>query len=492
MSQSTVDRRSDANLNADNPYLAGLYGPVADEVDLRDLAIDGEIPVDLSGIYVRNGPDPKYPPRGRYHWFDGDGMLHAIGFAGGRARYTNRWIRTAPFGDEQARGRALWTGLLHPVTDNPLEAPYKDTANTDVIWFGGELLATWYICGLPYRVDPRGLATLGVHDFATGKTRRISAHAKVDATTGELMFFSYGRRSELEYGLVSAAGQLVHSEAIAVPGPRLPHDMAITENYSILMNLPLYFTDEAIRQKRWRVAFHRDVPARFALVPRSGSGAASTAAQPVRWFEAEPCYVYHTVNAWEEGDEVVMVACRVDDPLPAPNYERDGAWAPAMANLRLNARLHRWRFNLVTGQTREETIDDRNSEFPCTNMGRLGRRTRFAYNMSIADTPTLLFDGLIKYDTDTGVSEQYAFGPGRYGSEAVFAPRNGKDGTDVEAGEDDGYVVTIVSYLGEDRAEALVFEATDIAGGPIARVAIPHRIPLGFHACWVPGQALLE
>lgn len=480
----------DPTTNAENPYLAGPYAPVPTESELDDLEVIGELPKDLFGVYVRNGPNPRHPPRGRYHWFDGDGMLHAVSFANGRARYHNRWVGTRHLARDNQAGRSLWTGLLHPVSDNPTDAPYKDTANTDILVFGDRLLATWYICGQPYKVDPATLETHGIQGFETHDegqakmTRQISAHAKVDPVTGELLFFSYGKRPELIYGQVAATGELTRAQRIPLPGPRLPHDMAITENYSILMDLPLFYTAQAMEQKRWRIAFHRDMPARFALVPRAGAN------QEPRWFEAEPCYIYHTINAWEEDDEVVLIACRVTDPIPEPDYQRDGQWARMMANLRLTAHMHEWRFNLTTGETREKTLDDRNSEFPCINAGRMGRPTRYSYNASLADAPTLLFDGLIKYDCQTGAAERHEFGPGRYGSEAVHAARNGASGADPAMAEDDGYVVTIVSDAGDNRAEAQVFLAADIPRGPVARVVIPRRVPLGFHACWMPGQSL--
>jgi carotenoid cleavage dioxygenase len=475
-----------SDLNVTNPYLNGPYAPVEREFDADcDLEVTGELPRDLHGMYVRNGPNPRYRPTGKYHWFDGDGMLHAIRFEDGRARYCNRWVRTEHLADEDAAGKALWTGLLHSVAKNPRKSPYKDSANTDVVVFGGELLTTWYICGLPYRVDPSTLETRGVHAFGQDRPRRISAHAKVDPVTGELIYFSYGMAPKISYSVVSAGGELAHDIDIPLPGPRLPHDMAITENYSILMDLPLFFTEQAVRQGRWRVSFRRDIPARFAVIPRRGG------ADDVRWFEADPCYIYHTVNAWEEGNEVVMIACKVLEPLPAPEYERDGFWAHMMANLRVRARLVRWRFNLDTGATLEEPIDDRSSEFPTMNMSRLGRRTRYAYNMSIPDTPTLLLDGLIKYDTDTGKAESHDFGPGRHGSEAVFAPRSGSGASaPIEQTEDDGYVLTMVSDAREGRSEVLVYDARAVSAGPMVRVRLPQRVPLGFHACWMPGGQL--
>ncbi|WP_428268480.1 carotenoid oxygenase family protein [Haliangium sp.] len=471
-----------SDLNATNPYLRGPYAPVAHESFAEVEILAGELPADLDGVFVRNGPNPKFAPRGRYHWFDGDGMLHAVHLRGGRARYRSRWIQTVHLAEEEAAGQALWRGLLEPTSDNPRSALFKDSANTDVVLFGHELLATWYICGLPYRVDPITLETLAPHRFGAERPRRISAHAKVDPVSGELCFFAYGPKPSLDYGVVSAAGELIHSVEIPLPGPRLPHDMAITEHHAVLMDLPVFPTEKGLRERRWQVRFHPDVPARFGIVPRRGD------ADEIRWFEAAPCYIYHVVNAWEEGSEVVMVGCRVEDPTPPAERERDGIWARMMANLRVRAKLHRWRFDLATGNTREEVLDDRNTEFPALNMGRLGRPSRFAYNVSLADTPTLLFDGLVKYDLADGATSAYSFGPGRFGSEPGFAPRAGADG---RAGdEDDGYLVSFVHDQREDRSELLVFDARDLGAGPCTRLALPERVPLGFHACWVPGAAI--
>lgn len=467
-----------AVINSDNPYLSGSYAPVDREVDGDDLeVIAGQIPADLEGVYVRNGPNSKFEPRGEYHWFDGDGMLHAIRFRGGKASYRNRYVRTEHLAQDEAAGHTLWTGLMESTRENPKGAPYKDTANTDVYFHNKELVASWYICGKPYRVDPVSLESRGATDFGAGRPMRISAHGKVDDQTGELMVFDYGPRPPfMSYGVVNADGALVHWTEIDVPGPRLPHDMAITERYSVLMDLPVFFGEKAMRERKWAVEYH-DLPARFGVLPRHGDGAS------IKWFEAERCYIYHVVNAWEEGDEVVMVACRCDDPLPKLD-PADGKWARMMANLRLKARLHEWRFNLETGQTRERPLDDLVTEFPSVDARVHGRRNRFAYNVRIAETPTLVFDGLVKYDLDTGRRAVHEFGPGRFGSEAPFAPAVGS------TTEDHGYLISFVHDARADRSEAVILDARDIEGEPVARVALPQRVPLGFHACWVPEAAL--
>src|SRR5205823_6246493 len=134
-------------------------------------------------------------------------------------------------------------------------------ANTDVVFFDGKVLATWYLCGEPYGLDPMTLDTLGVDDFGGTRTCRISAHPKVDAATGELLFFDYGPVAPyLSYGVVGPSGTVKHLVELDLPGPRLPHDMAVTENYSILMDLPLINDPEAAKHGRHKLFFNRDTP----------------------------------------------------------------------------------------------------------------------------------------------------------------------------------------------------------------------------------------
>jgi carotenoid cleavage dioxygenase len=235
-------------LAAENPYLGGPYEPTRQEVTLTDLEVVGEIPDDLNGVYVRNGPNPQFDPRGRYHWFDGDGMVHALHLADGRASYRNRWIRTEAFELERQAEEPIWSGIIEPFSENPPDAPEKDTANTDVIFHNDHLLALWYRAGKPYALDPVTLETVGSEDFGGTLRCEVSAHAKVDERTGELFFFDYGFTPPfMRYGVVGPDGLVRHFVPIDLPGPRLPHDMAITEKHAILMDLPLYNEPEAAR-----------------------------------------------------------------------------------------------------------------------------------------------------------------------------------------------------------------------------------------------------
>ncbi len=457
-----------------SPYCTGSYAPIATEGEARCELLSGEIPRDLDGLLVRNGPNPKFAPRGRYHWFDGDGMLHAVRIRDGRATYRNRWVKTNDLAREESEQRALWGGIMDQASP---PARYKDTSNTDVIFHGGVLKTLWYLSGVPYRVDANSLETLGPDKFLGTYDGAVAAHAKVDPRSGELLFFDFGHTAPfMHFGVADSEGRLTHREPVPLPAARLPHDLAITENYAILMDLPVIFDDKAMAQGRWRTSFRRDLPARFAVVSRRRP-------DQQRWFEAEPCYIYHTINAWEEGDEIIMVGCRVADPYQAPRPE-DGPWAVMMATLRIQATLHKWRFNLRTGETKEESLDDRNAEFPSIDSRVLGRRSRFAYNVIIGSEPTVFFDGIIKYDTETGESESLLFGAGRRGSESPFAPRLGS------TGEDDGYILSFVHDEREARSELWIIDAHEPSRGAVARLGLANRVPLGFHAKWIAGDRL--
>lgn len=475
----------------DHPYLHGLFAPVKTEFDSEDLSVEsGAIPQDLSGMYVINGPNQRFKPRSKYHYYDGDGMLHAIRFDRGRASYKSKWIRTSAFLEEEGRGRSVWPGLCGPFDIDKTHSAIKDNSNTDVIFYGGKLLSLWYLAGQPYSIDPRELTTFGPETFNGNLKHSLSAHSKVDTRTGELLFFHYQEKEPyMSYGVADADGRIVVDTPVNLPGPRSPHDMGITSNYSILHDLPYFQDSDVLRRHGKRVVkFYPDIPARFGVIPRRGY------ANAIRWFEASPCYILHVVNCWEEGDEIVMIGCR----QPNPGGRRDpleGPLASQLAERRRVHQLHEWRFDLVSGQTRERVLDDSNTEFPKINQLYLGVRNRFSYHQyipPIGEKSNIsgrcqTFDALFKYDLSDGSYQRYDYGKGACGSETCFAPRAGAG---FDSREDDGYLITFVHDSTNWTSRCLVFDAQDIEQGPIAVVRIPRRFNVGFHATWVRGEDL--
>ncbi|MEV4748369.1 carotenoid oxygenase family protein [Streptosporangium sp. NPDC049248] len=477
-----VARAVAENGDEPNPYLMGVFAAVQDELTAEDLEVVGEIPADLNGVFLRNGPNRRFEAPGRYHMFDGDGMIHAMHFENGRARYRNRYVRTAAYHQESAAGEALWTGVMENPKGNPFGNGHglgiKDSANTDVTYHRGKVLATWYLCGTPYAIDPLSLETLGAENFLGTLNGDMMAHPKVDEATGELLWFDYGPDGPpyMRYGIVGPEGAVTHVTDIDLPGPRLPHDMAITPNHTILMDLPLIQDQQARAAGKYRISFERSLPARFGVLPRYGAG------DTIRWFDAQPCYIYHVINSWEDGDEIVLDVCRVKNPQHQATYT--SKIAQMLAYLRLNAHIYRYRFNLRTGRTSEGPLDDDNIEFPSVDSRVMGQPHRYSYNMHLATAETLLFDGLVRFDSATGEKQEHRFGPGRWGSEAPFAPRDGS------TGETDGYLVSFVNDERAGRAEVAIFDAADVTAGPVGRVLLPRRVPIGFHATWVRADQL--
>jgi carotenoid cleavage dioxygenase-like enzyme len=459
-----------------SPYLAGNYRPVEQEGVDAELAVIGELPRELNGIFVRNGSNPRFQPPGRYHWFDGDGMIHTVQFEDGRASYRNRYVRTRAFELESEAGRTLWRGLEEPPDLESPHGPLKDTSNTDVVYHAGQLLSTWWLGGAAYKVRLPDLETCGTERFG-GKLKTVSAHPKVDMQTGELCVFDYKPFPPyLTYAVIAPTGEITNHTTIDLPGPRLQHDLAITEHYTLVFDMSLMIDPAEAARGKNKAAFFRDKPTRIGVLPRHGKGS------EVRWFEAEACFMYHTVNAWEEGDQIVLVGCRIADPLA----RGDEPSVPRIGHLRLEPCLHRWTLDLCTGSVKEEQLDDVLAEFPRMDNRRLGRRTRYAYDQRFARASTLLFDAVLKYDTDTGKSEVHEWPKGSYGGETVFAPRS------ADSAEDDGWLLTFVVDEASGASELHVLDARNITAAPVARVKIPRRVPTGYHTWWVSAEQLAQ
>jgi carotenoid cleavage dioxygenase len=458
---------------AANPYLEGNFAPVREEIDADDLKVIGEIPSDLSGMFVRNGPNPQFPPIGQYHWFDGDGMLHGVRIHNGKASYRNRYVRTRGFEIEREAGHAIWTGLMEPPQEDTPGSPFKNVANTALIWHAGHFLALWE-GGAPHAIETPSLKTIGEFTYNNKLTSPFTAHPKIDPVTGEMMFFGYSPIEPpfVKYSIASANGELMRTVPIDLPQPVMMHDFAVTADYTIFMDLPLTFSMERMQRGEPMIQFEANRPSRFGIVPRYGDN------NDIRWFESAPCYVFHTLNAYQEGDEVVLIACRMDSTTVLMSEDTGGEAGSNAAN------LYQWRFNLHTGEVKEEKLDDRTSDFPRLNEQFIGRKMRYGYTGKMADDPMPLFEGIIQYDFDKGTSQLHEYGAGRYGGEAVFVPRPG--GT----AEDDGWLITFIHDRTEDTSELVIASAQDMAGEPVARVIIPQRVPFGFHGAWVSEEQL--
>ena len=463
----------------DHPYRTGAWRPNVVEYDDDQLeVVEGAVPTDLNGVYLRNTENPLLPSIGRYHPFDGDGMLHAVAFRDGRASYRNRMVRTAGLAAELAAGAPLWAGIIEAPAKSARDGwgargRMKDASSTDVVVHAGRALTSFYQCGELYAHDPRTLEGAGALPWSGGFGGfGVSAHPKLDETTGELLVFGYGTTAPyFQLGTLDPSGQLVHQQAVPLPGARLPHDLAFTEHYAIVGDFPLFWDPELLAQGVHRPRWYPQLPTRFGVVPRGGGD--------VRWFEAAPTYVLHFINAYEDGTTIVVDGFFQSDPMSRPD-PADGPWGglKKMVDVHsMKARPHRWRLDLLTGKVSEERMFEQISEFPSIN-GRVGgRRHHYAWTMT-AKPGWFLFDGLCRLDLETGATQQFRYPDGVYASETPMAPR-----PEARA-EDDGYVLTFTTDTVRDLSECHVFDAAHIDAGPIAKLRLPERISSGTHACW--------
>jgi carotenoid cleavage dioxygenase len=444
------------------------------------MRVEGSIPRELNGVYLRNTENPLFDSIGRYHPFDGDGMIHMMSFCDGAIEYRNRFIQTDGLKAEMESGHALWAGLAEPPSRSLRDGKcargrMKDSSSTDIVVHAGVALSSFYQCGDLYRLDPHTLADLGKESWG-GKfpSAGVSAHTKVDERTGELLFFNYQTTEPfLHYGVVSARRELVHYVPIDLPGARLPHDMTFTANYSILNDCPLFWDADLIQRGIYATRYHRDMPMRIGVIPRYGTPS------EIQWFECRPTFVLHWINAWEEGDEIVVDGYFEDDP--SPRVESDATIEAKMFRFldlhSMKSHPYRWRLNMKTGAVNEGYLSDTITEFGTINPERAGEPYRYVYSV-VPTRGMFTFDGLIKHDVQSGREERLMFGSGVFGSETVVARKPGA--TD----EDDAWLITFTSDVPNDESHCVIYDAKSFTEEPVARVRLPERISSGTHACW--------
>ncbi|MEZ5218013.1 MAG: carotenoid oxygenase family protein [Ilumatobacteraceae bacterium] len=450
-----------------SPFLSGLMAPVAEERFDVDLKVIGEIPRQLSGMFVRTGPNPQFAPLGAYHPFDGDGMLHAVYLQDGKAGYRNRWVESKGLLAERARGRACYGGMSNFQIPEPdvLEAAgmLKNTGNTATVRHAGRYF-TLLEAGPPTEFD-RELRTLGEHDFAGRLRGPMTAHPKVDTATGEMLFFGYSPVAPyLRYHEVDPSGALVHSTEIEVPAPIMMHDFVITEHYAIFFDTPAVFDLEQLLAGRDPMSWRPENGSRVGVLPRGAAGG------DIRWFEIPNCYVVHFFNAWEAGDTIEIRAPRMADMPGGFQFENPGAAREPMP--------WRWVIDLTTGRVTEEQTDDVAGEFPRVNEHYTGRRTRSGYNCPQRTWELEFdFDGVVKYDHDTGSSWAHYYRDSEVSGEHVFADPAGQ-------AEDGGWLMSFVTDRVTEQSELVILDARNIEDGPVARVQLAAWVPIGFHANW--------
>ena len=416
-------------------FLDGNFAPVSEEVTTGELPVSGRLPEELTGRLVRIGPNPKAAPDpATYHWFTGDGMVHGVRLEGGRAAwYRNRWVGGG------------------------------EVVNTHVIGVDNRTFALVEAGNSPVELTEE-LETIGRCDFGGTLDGSFTAHTHADPATGDLHGVTYHWSwDHIRHVVVGPDARVRREERVPVPDAPMVHDCAITERFVVLFDLPVTFDlDAAAGGASLPYRWNPDHPPRVGLLPLAGPAA------EVRWFEAPSCFVFHTLNAYDDGDKVVIDLVR----------------HPRMFATLLNGpyeglpSLERWTLDLARGTLATATLDDAGQEFPRIDERLTGRPHRYGYATAFGEG--IEHGPALKHDLARGTREVHDHGPGRVGLEPVFVPRS--DGT----AEDDGWVLAYVYDRAEDRSDVVVLDAQDFAGEPVATIHLPARVPFGFHGSWLP------
>lgn len=444
--------------DADAFWRQGNFPPVTEEVTETALQVEGSIPADLNGYYYRNGPNSwKGPSR---HFFFGDGMVHGVKLEDGQARwYRNRYVET-PF--------------LYGESSNFKTAmdPAANQSNVSMIYHGGKLLSLGE-AGLPYEMNPEDLSTVSAIDYQGKLAGAMTAHPKIDPLTGELLFFGYNAvKPYLTYYRVNAAGELVQKEVLDTAGPALMHDFAITENHVIFLELPVVFSWFAML-KGGALPFVWDdkAPSRIGVMPKTGSS------KDLKWFEIDPAFVFHTMNAYEQGDDVLLDVARYPQ-----------LWVKGSSDFDYPATLSRYTMGMKSGSVSLQEIGPQRMEFPQINRSLWGRDYRYGYSLGVVvvgagSNRHESIGSILKHDMLTGDVQTFDIGEGAIPGEPFFVPSTSP------GNEDDGYVLSYVYSPQTHNTSLWIMDAHDISR-VLAKVQLNARVPQGFHGLWLPMEQL--
>lgn len=457
---------------SDDPHLSGNFAPIGPEIEAADLpVVSGRIPEDLSGAYMRNGPNPLFKPIAYTYPMDGDGMVHAVYLDNGRARYRNRFVRTAGLLAERRAGRAIYGGLLHPVPVDPALAgpdgdpgPFKNGCFISVLRHGGHLLALNE--GSPGYELTMELETLGEWRAGSDRPIELGAHNRRHPRTGDLFTLSYSvERPVVTFHRIDAGGTLADTFAVTLDKPTMIHDFVLTERHIVLLACPAVFDFSGGGPPlQWQPA----LGTRIGLIALDGSS--------IAWLDADPYFVFHFANGFERDTRIIIDYVR-HTALHLGYGGRTGPQSPPM--------LHRMAIDPATRRIEDAALSPMPVEFPRVNDAFDALPTRHVYIPTVTDTllipnpPSASFNTICKVDAETGDVARHDFG-NKLGGEAVFIPRPGS------TAEDDGYLAVFAFDVSTGTSDFVLLDARHVDDAPVAVVRLPQRVPQGLHGTWIP------
>ncbi|MXP26602.1 lignostilbene alpha-beta-dioxygenase [Altererythrobacter indicus] len=464
------------------------------EGDIADLEIEGSIPTELDGAFYRVHPDPQFAPKyDNDQFFNGDGMVSMFRFKEGKVSFRQRYAKTEKWKRENEAGHALFGAYRNPLTDDPsVKGVPRGTANTNVLVHAGKLFAMKE--DSPCLImDKDTLETDGYTDFDGDlEIPTFSAHPKIDHDTGNFCGFGYATKGDLtrdaSYFEISPEGKVVRRADFQVPYYTMLHDFAIAGDYAVF-NVSPYSSDwETLRQNRPHFWYDRSLPFYLGVMRRDGDGS------DIRWFKQEPSVCgCHVMNAYQDGTQIYF-DLPVSKTGSLPFFPEKGGtpFDPVEATTFLN----RFKVDLASNSNEiggMEKIGQMPGEFPRIDDRMAGKPYRHGWMITYDfDKPyhgpqgpfVGVINSLTHYDHATGEEKSWWCGPDGALQEPCFVPRS-KD-----ADEGDGWLVALVDNHITNYSDLCIFEAMDVAKGPIARIKLPLRLRQGLHGNWADGDKL--
>jgi carotenoid cleavage dioxygenase-like enzyme len=481
----------------DTNAFRGFFAPSRIEADVFDLEVEGTIPGELHGAFVRAAADTQFAPKFEDDiYINGDGMMTMIRFENGHADLRTRYVRTERFKLERAARTALFGKYRNPFTADESVAMIDDgNANTSMVWHAGRLLALKE-AALPYEIDPFTLETRGIYDFGGQlRGRTFTAHPKIDPVTGEMIAFSYnssGRPdNEINIFVISPTGEVVRTETFEAPYSSMVHDWLVTRDHLIITFSPMISDWERLKEEPQYFVWDPPKGTHVAIIPRVEG------VSGIRWFSSDLVMETHSLNAWSAGDTVV-----------ADHFVARSGWFSQFPTTTAGPMreappfAQRWTFDISKGAGHwtdssasylSEPLFDHPGDMPRVDPRAMMQRNRHSWigcmNPSVGPMPAFgpmgpPFNSLFHRDDDTGIKTGYYVGEDSAPEEPVFVPKNS------ESAEGEGYLLALVGRRAENRNDMIVLDALDIGAGPIATLKIPFRLRYGFHGTWIPAGDL--
>ncbi len=450
------------------------------EADVFECEVLGEIPAALQGGYFRTGGDRQYPSMEDDIILNGDGMVSAFWFEDGHVSFRSRYVQTERLKAERAARRRLYGHYRNRYTDDESVSnlPQRDnTGNTYAFAHHGELFVLRED-SRPYRIDPATLETRALGDFGPLRSTALTAHPKIDPRTGE--WWSYGvfaggePTTDASLHVFDATGRLIREQWFRTPYPGLSHDWGVTREHLVFPIMPLTASEERLRAGKPYYQYDPDLPSKWGVMPRDGDPASD-----MRWFDIPGIVMGHVMNAWSDGDTVV-----IDTPCSPGNCfcffaDKHGNYPSPPETV---TQITRITFDLSKPDAQAVTLEPVNGAFgdmPKIDDRFAMEKYRIGY-FALRDFPNM---GVGQIDWKTGDLKVHNL-EGAAAQEPLFVPRA------PDAAEGDGYILTVVDRFAENRAELLILDGNDVSREPIATIRLPFAMPMAFHGSWMPAQEI--